>query len=105
MAILVERKLVLEKVEVEVEEAEALHQEEIRRLERLKGMLEWKEALHQEAIDTERDHRIAVLRKELERNRHSCSRGLGYCSPCVGNKLRDGDIGVLEAVTELQRIK
>jgi hypothetical protein len=68
-------------------------------------LLERKLVLHQEeAIDTERDHRIARLRKELERNRHSCSRGLGYCSPCIGNTLLDSDIGV-EAALELQRIK
>ena len=98
MSILVERQFLLEKVEVEETEVDS-------RLQRLKKMLEEKEALHQEAIDTERDHRIAELRKELERNRHSCSRGLGYCNPCIGNTLQDSDIGVLEAVLEPQRIK
>lgn len=71
------------------------------RLERLKRVLEEKEAFHQESIDGERDHRIAKLRKELERKRHSCR----YCSPCIGNKRRDSDIAVLEATLELQRIK
>jgi hypothetical protein len=102
MAVLMERKLVLEKMEVEETE---VHLDEIRRLEWLKQMLEEKEALHQEAIDTERDYRIAKLRKEVERSRHSCSRGLGYCSPCIGNEFRDLDIVVLEAALDLQRIK
>jgi hypothetical protein len=101
MAILVERNLVLEKLEVQVEE----NQEKIRKLTWLKKMLEGKEVLHQ-SIDTERDYRIAKLRKELEGKRHSCSRGLGYCSLSIGNKLRDSDIDVfVEATLELHRIK
>jgi hypothetical protein len=102
MAVLMERNLVLEKVEVEETE---VHLEEISRLERLKQMLEEKEAFHQEAIDTERDYRIAKLRKEVDRNRHSCSRGLGHCSPCIRNEFRDLDIVLLEAALDQQRSK
>jgi hypothetical protein len=98
MAILGERKLVLEKLEVQVEE----NQEEIRRLRKI---LEEKEALHQEAIDTERDYRIAKLRKEVERNRHSCSRGLGYSSLCIGNKLRDKTNDDIVQPVPLEKVK
>jgi hypothetical protein len=107
MAIIVGRKLVLEKVVLE--EKEALYQEAIDNLgwlERLKKVLEEKEALHQEAIENlgrskkvlEREKALRQEAADILEKKEALHGQYRRCQSCCPDRWRDSNLAATYSV-------